>query len=163
MFHNLDAVTIKNNLLVAGNGPHAFGTMTNCNIQNNIFHGLDLTPMGTFTDNDQVNNLTTTLSSNPFFTTANGNTSSGNLEDVEDPMFTNFSVTPAHNFSYNLTLLPGSPAIGSGFGGIDMGVFGGPNPFDVHGTSLPLIQNVIAPMTSPQGTNMNVRIQAKGN
>jgi hypothetical protein len=136
--------------------------MTNCTIQNNIFYGMSLgAGAGVFSNNVQRNNLSTP-SGNPFFSTTDGNTSSGNLE-ATDPLFASFVDTPTFNFGYNLTLQSGSPAIGSGFGGVDMGVFGGASPYDVYGTSLPTIQNVIAPHSSAQGANMSVRIQAKGN
>lgn len=161
VLNNLNGAIVRNNLFIANPASLAFGNLTQCNIQNNIFYGMHLTPAGTFTDNDQVNNLLF-FTSSPFFSTTDGNTSSGNIRD-QDPMFTNFSYLPTFSFSFDLTLQTGSPAIGSGLGGIDMGVFGGPNPFDMHGTSLPIVQNIIAPLTVPQGNTMNVRIQAKGN
>lgn len=52
---------------------------------------------------------------------------------------------------------------GAGEGAIDMRAFGGPTPSDLFGTSLPVVQAVIAPATVTQGTDMDVRVKGKGN
>jgi hypothetical protein len=68
-----------------------------------------------------------------------------------------------YSINNDLTLQTGSPAIGTGVGGTDMGVFGGLNPYDIHGTSLPTVKAITVPNTVPQGSNMNVGVEAKGN
>jgi hypothetical protein len=160
----LNAATIENNIFIgsaSGGTLVAFNTVTNSDIKNNIFFGIRPTGTGTFTGNIQQYNLSYAASDNTFPTT-NGNTSVSNLEG-QNPLFVNLPHGTSFNFTYNPALQTGSPAIGSGVGGIDMGVFGGPTPYDVYGTSLPIVQSIIAPGTATQGSNMTVRVQAKGN
>lgn len=154
----LNAAVIENNVFV-GSGS-AFNTVANCDIKNNIFYGV--TPAGSSnTNNDQRNNLSYNTSDN-LFPSANGNTSTNNITG-QNPLFVNLPFAAPFTFSYDVHLQAGSPAIGTGLGGTDMGLFGGTNPYDVYGTSLPTVQSIVAPNTVTQGTNMNVRIQATGN
>jgi hypothetical protein len=154
----LNAALIENNVFL-GTGPMC-NVATNCSIRNNIFFGVS--PSGaTMSDNDQQNNLSYSAADNTF-RTGNGNTSTNNIVN-QNPMFVNFVNGSSFDFTFDLSLQPGSPAIGAGVGGTDMGIFGGLNPFDIYGTPLPIVKSISAPNTVPQGTNLNVRIQAKGN
>lgn len=161
----LNAATIENNIFIGASGSSiaAFNTVTNSDIKNNIFYGVR--PLGTvtFTDNVLQNNLSFGASDNTY-STSNGNTSINNVEN-SDPQFESlpFGTGTFYNFSFDPRLKVGSPAIGTGINGIDMGIFGGPTPYDIYGTSLPLVQSIEAPASHTQGTNMNVRVQAKGN
>ncbi|MEX2234450.1 MAG: hypothetical protein WD824_19950 [Cyclobacteriaceae bacterium] len=160
----LNAATIENNVFIgftSGGSASVFNNVTNCNIKNNIFYASTPAGSGTFSGNDLQNNLSYSTS-NDIFSTVNGNISSNNVEG-QNPLFTDLPFGTTFSFSYNLILQAGSLAIGSGLDGIDMGVFGGANPYDVYGTSLPIVQTITAPNTVTQGTNMNVRIEAKGN
>ena len=163
----LNAATIENNVFIgsaSGGTLLAFSTVTNCDIKNNIFYGMRPTGTTNYTDNVQQYNLSFGASDNTF-STINGNTSVNNLEG-QDPLFVNLPFGTSFSFTYDpaLQVAPTpSPAIGSGLGGIDMGIFGGSTPYDIYGTSLPIVQTIIAPGTVSQGTNMDVRIKAKGN
>lgn len=155
----LNAATIENNLFVGS--ASAFNAVANCSIKNNIFFGLTPADNGTLVGNDQQHNISYNTSNNNF-PTSNGSTSTNNIAN-QNPAFTNFSIGPTFNFNHDISLQIGSPAIGSGLGGTDMGVFGGLNPFDVYGTPLPIVTSIAAPNTVPQGSNLNVQIKAKGN
>lgn len=167
--HRLNGAVIENNIFIgsaSGGTLAAFEDVTNSNIKNNIFYGIRPYGMhnGTtslYSGNTAQNNLSFGASDN-VFPTIDGNTSANNIE-AQDPVFSNLPFGTAYSFSYDATLQAGSPAIGTGFGGTDMGIFGGLSPFDVYGTSLPIVQTIIAPASVTQGTNMDVRVNAKGN
>lgn len=168
--NNLNNATIENNVFVGITGfpaYDAFNIVQNSNIKNNIFFGVQ--PRGTntanFISNTQQFNLTYGATNNDFVSGINGNTASNNVIG-SDPMFINLPLASAGNYytlSYDAQLNELSPAKGVGEGGIDIGAFGGPTPFDLFGTSLPVVQTVIAPATVPQGTDMSVRVKGKGN
>jgi len=161
---NLNGATVENNVLIGyglTGGALAFDNVSNCNIQNNIFFAVSPAGTATFSNNDFNNNLSFGSSSEAF-SVDNGNTSTANITG-QDPLFINLPAGTSYSFNYDPSLQTGSPARGAGVDGVDMGLFGGLNPFDVYGTSLPLVQKIITPNTNPQGTNMNVRVQAKGN
>ncbi|MEX1238727.1 MAG: hypothetical protein WEB30_03390 [Cyclobacteriaceae bacterium] len=160
----LNGGTVENNVFIAYASPGtatAFQDVTLSNIQNNIFLGVAPVGLGTFSNNVQQNNLSFSTS-NDVFSTLNGNTSVNNKEGLS-PLFANVLLGTSFSFSYDLTLQAGSPAIGAGVGGTDMGVFGGLNPYDIYGTSLPIVRTITAPNTVSQGSNMDVRVEAKGN
>jgi hypothetical protein len=162
--HSLNAGLIENNIFVGsavGGALPSFNAVTNCDIRNNIFLGTRPQGIGTFTGNTQQNNLSFGASDNTF-STINGNTSISNIQG-SDPLFVNLPYGATHFFTYNAAFQTGSPAIGSGVSGINMGIYGGTHPFDNFGTSLPIVQAITPPGTVYQGTNMNVRVQAKGN
>jgi hypothetical protein len=170
--NNLNGAIVEHNLFVGlAIAPqyNAFNVTNGCTIRNNIFFGMQ--PGGennpaNFTNNDQRYNLSYGGTISAFVNSgSNGNTATNNIVD-DNPDFVNFPTAPnpaAYNFSNDATLQGGSPAIGTGEGGVDIGPHGGATPFDPFGTSIPVVQNVIAPTTVTQGTNMNVRVQAKGN
>lgn len=161
--NTINAALIENNIFIdwsSGGSLAAFGSVTNSDIRNNIFYGVRPTGTGTYTGNTQQNNLSFGASDNTFSTT--GNSSISNIQN-SDPLFVNLPYNSVYLFTYSAALQVGSPAIGSGVGGINMGVFGGTHPFDIYGTSLPIVQAITPPGTVYQGSNMNVRVQAKGN
>jgi len=66
------------------------------------------------------------------------------------------------NYGYELILKSNSPAIGTGYGGIDCGIFGGATPYAIFGiTGIPTVDEVITPGTV--SGNMNVTVKAKSN
>jgi hypothetical protein len=135
-----------------------------CSIRNNIFYGVQ--PNGpNLVNNNQQFNLSFGATDNTFVDGVDGNTASNNIVN-QDPLFVNLPIAlsaSSYSNSYDAHLKTGSPAKGTGMGGIDMGVFGGTTPFDRFGTSLPIVQTIVAPSSVVQGTNVNVRVQAKGN
>ncbi len=84
----------------------------------------------------------------------------GNIENIdmtivfEDPS----------NFNTGLHLLPGSPAIGAGFGGTDMGIYGGDTPFIDGGyPGLPAVFQIEAQVITIPQNGLEVNFQAKSN
>ena len=161
----LNNAIIENNVFignVSGATVPAFRDVTNSDIRSNIFYAVRTNiTVGTFTGNVQQFNLSFDASDNTFLTT-NGNTSVSNIIG-QNPLFVNHPVGTAHSFTYDTHLQATSPAKGTGQGGIDMGIYGGATPFDPFGTSLPIVQTIIAPGSVVQGTNMNVQVKGKGN
>lgn len=95
------------------------------------------------------------LSQNPNFPTGNNNQSNVDMYSV----FLNQNGSIDKDF----ILKPGSPAIGSGFGGTDMGVFGGNTPYKLAlQPAVPAITNIIAP-ASNDGNTIQVTFSAKSN
>jgi hypothetical protein len=58
----------------------------------------------------------------------------------------------------------GSPAIGAGFGGVDCGLFGGPEPYVLSGIPpIPTIYSLTAPAVGEKNTGLPVQIKIKSN
>jgi hypothetical protein len=93
-----------------------------------------------------------------------GNLGSGNIVDA-NPVFTNFPLQGgALSYSHDFTLLPGSPAIGAGTDGTDIGILGGMLPFDVGANPyFPQMMEVSLPSGSsvPAGGTLNVHFKAR--
>ncbi len=161
----LNGAIIENNILIgnaSGGSVPAFRDVTNCNIKNNIFYGVRTNvTVATFTGNVQQHNISYDGSDNTF-STINGNTSANNIIG-QNPLFINLPYSTSYNFSYDAHLQPASPAKATGLGGIDMGIYSGPTPFDPLGTSLPIVQTITTSGTVIQGTDMSVQVKAKGN
>jgi hypothetical protein len=161
----LNGAIIENNIIIgnaSGGSVPVFRDVTNCNIKNNIFYGVRTNvTSATFTGNVQQHNISYDGSDNTF-STINGNTSFNNIIG-QNPLFTNFPYSTSYNFSYDAHLQSTSPAKSNGLGGIDMGIYSGPTPFDPFGTSLPIVQSITTSGTVIQGTNMSVQVKAKGN
>ena len=168
-FFRVNNTIIENNVFIGLTGSPALNVFRDgqsCSIKNNIFFGVQPRAFDApnFLNNTQDFNLSFGATDNTY-STANGNTSSNNIVG-SDPLFVSQpTVTggPVHSFSYDAHLQATSPAKGTGLGGIDMGIYGGATPFDPFGTSLPIVQTITPPGTVYQGSNMNVRVQAKGN
>ncbi|MBF9219604.1 hypothetical protein [Hymenobacter ruricola] len=59
-------------------------------------------------------------------------------------------------------LKPGSPAIGAGLGGVDIGMFGGADPYVLSGLpAIPAIWSFSAPSSGSGASGLNVNIKAK--
>ncbi len=163
VFYSLNAATIENNLFIgptSGSTRRIIGSITNCSIKNNIFYGVNTTPRSTFTGNDIDYNLTFDGASNSF---AAGNTIGPNNKINQDPMFVNVPYTTIWSINYDVSLMPGSPAIGGGEDGTDIGLTGGGVPFDPTATSLPIIQSLSAPSMISQGSLLPVKVKGRGN
>lgn len=105
-----------------------------------------------------LNNLCRVAGSWP--PTGLNNSGSGNLS-LADPLFTNFTNGAFYTNTQDYTLLPGSPAIGTGTAGSDIGVHGGGSGFSRFGEVLhtPIVRSVNIQNTSvaPNGT-LNVDV-----
>ena len=159
-----NGASIENNLFLGdGNSVNkAFENFDGNSVKNNIFLGLRPHATGSFSANTFENNITYTTGADAF-SLASGNTSTDNIEG-QNPLLTNTGSRFSINYStFDPTLGVGSPALGTGFGGTDMGVFGGSDPIDITGTPLPLVQSIIAPTTISQGSDLPINIKGSGN
>ncbi len=162
-----NGTSIENNLFIGISNPSvfAFENFDGNSVKNNIFHGLRPAANGTFTNNTFENNLSfaTGNAGSDSFSTLNGNVSTNNIA-AQNPLFINVPISLAIDFStFDPNLDTGSPAIGTGEGGTDMGVFGGTSPMDIEGTLIPTIQSLTFPTIVVQGDDLPVQIKVKGN
>lgn len=160
-----DAI-IKNNLFL-GNGStndFAFNDVQTSTISNNIFLGRQPITDATAGDvaNCTFNNNLTFGTVNDSIPVGNGNTSNGNLINM-DPLLVNVPIVDSWDFTYDPSPDTGSPAIGTGNDGNDIGVTGGTIPYSVTGSPLPVIQVLRLPEIIQEGTNTNADIEAEGN
>jgi hypothetical protein len=151
---NIDAASnnnvVENNLFTSAYGGVI---IKNAIIRNNIDianSSADLTG-STVTNNLGVNAAV--------FGTLNGNITGTSAAIFEDP--TNVSASFSDDTRWKLKA--GSPAIGSGFGGIDMGIYGGPFPYIPSGIpSIPSIYKLAVPSTVTSNS-MSITISTKNN
>ncbi|MCB9188682.1 MAG: hypothetical protein H6599_05300 [Flavobacteriales bacterium] len=116
-----------------------------------------------FSNNITYNNLDDTLlgSGNP------GSTGGANQIGV-DPEFVNYPIAGASfDYVYDFHLQPGSPGIGAGSDGTDIGIYGGVAPFtdaaDVGANpAIPQMLEITTPLgsTVSKGTNLNVTFKS---
>ncbi|MFI5164264.1 MAG: hypothetical protein ACHQHP_03345 [Bacteroidia bacterium] len=156
---NLSSLLITNNIFLGTSPATCFTTLSNALITNNIFLGV--APNGTnVTTNTFDNNITYQTISNtlPFGT----NVGSGNFSG-QDPQFMNVPAN-AFSYSYDFTLMAGSPGKNAGTDGTDIGAYGGPSPFvDLTGSpAIPQVKSltILNPMI-PVGDSLHVVIKAK--
>lgn len=134
-------VTFENNTCING-----YVQLYNAQINNNIFYNTSFTPYNSVYFNN--------IGSSTQFGTANGN-----QQNVT--MVNNVFVASGTTDSQYM-LKAGSPAIGAGFGGVDCGAFGGPNPYRLAGIpNVPTIYKLTVPPTGT--TNINVTISTRSN
>ena len=142
----------------------AFYQLVNCVVRNNIFYGRNLTSEAGFTNVLFENNLSfgaTTMDLPP--ATGTNLRGSGNLVN-QDPMFVNLpSGTSTFDFTMDANLGVGSPAIGAGQDGTDLGIYGGSSPYKDTGSVLPVVKQFIMPSNVQQGTNTNADVIITGN
>ncbi len=169
---------------IAGGVSEQSGPVSSLNISNNIFNScnISLNPdftTGTFENNTCVNGglnvynfqVDNNIFYNTGFTPNNcvyfnniGNstqfgTANGNQQNVT--MVNNVFVA-AGTTDGQFVLKGGSPAIGAGYGGVDCGASGGPNPYKLAGIpNVPTIYKLTVPPTGT--TNINVTISTKSN
>ena len=156
---------IENNLFVGfpSTVRGAFEGLTGSSVRNNIFYGSSpnyLVSSCTFENNISYNtgNATTDM-----FSTTSGNISIGNMESL-NPQLVNVGFASSHDLAtLDPSLIIGSPAIAAGIGGTDMGVTGGGTPFNFIGSPLPLVQEINAPFTISQGSDLPINIKGSGN
>jgi hypothetical protein len=159
--------TIVENNLFYGNANgffYAFENFSGNSVKNNMFMGLRPHGIGSFSSNTFENNISFDNGGNDIFSTSSGNLSINNIES-QNPLFTNANTQGAFmDFStFDATLQAGSPAIGTGEGGTDMGIFGGASPMNFEGTLIPTIQTITVPTMVVKGDSLAVQIKAKGN
>jgi hypothetical protein len=134
------------------NGPN----VTNAQIINNIFynsHPSNYTSGCVFQNNITYSSST----SYPLLDTVEHNINNVN------PLFVNVPITGGFSISHNFHLQNGSPAIGTGLGGTDMGFYGGGNAVTFKGEviGLPVVRQMYIQNTNvPQNGNVNVKVRS---
>ncbi|MCB0754370.1 MAG: hypothetical protein H6601_12355 [Flavobacteriales bacterium] len=128
---------VRNNIFLRDNGNMiwAFLDAANASIANNIIahvQGVGSASYCSYTNNLAFDNTNT---GNNF--PSGGTNTSVNNQDGVDPLFVNYTsgqyITNAWNFDFHLQ--PGSPAIGAGLNGEDLGIYGGNYPWPDGGAS----------------------------
>lgn len=104
-------------------------------------------------------NITHNISVNGIFPSGNGNIQAAANIIIEDAPNTSLSFSEDSRFK----LKASSPAIGAGFGGVDMGAFGGPFPYILSGIpAIPTIYSLAVPSTVTSNS-MSITISTKNN
>lgn len=157
---NISNTTVKNNVFfnhssgafLNSNGVYA----TNVTIINNIFYN---THPSAYTVNCVFQNNITYLYNGTY---PDLDTAQGNINNV-NPLFVNVPNTVAFGIGYNYNLQAGSPAIGAGIGGTDMGFYGGSTPTSLRGEvhGVPVVRQMNIMNTNvPQNGNVNVKVRS---
>jgi len=162
-------IVVANNFLFHSNyiyGAFAIISPTNSSLEvsNSIFFG--------------GINVSNALVQNNFFNTDNSFTASASL--VRNNIHTN-GYLPVGNGNINSSSLslrfvdtgstdgrwklkPTSPGLGAGFGGVDVGIFGGPEPYVLSGIPpIPTIYSLTAPTVGEKNTGLPIQIKVKSN
>ncbi|HEX8329621.1 MAG TPA: hypothetical protein VF629_18940 [Hymenobacter sp.] len=145
----LGSILISNNVIggVSGSGNQAQIEVDNAVIKNNVM----TTATSTFTPRN--NAYSYNISAGTQFGTANGNRQ--NLAPAT--LFVGGTASPDGAFQ----LRPGSPAIGTGESGADLGAFGGPAPYRLAG--IPNVPTIYQYNQSVSGNTLNATISTKSN
>lgn len=161
-FNNQDYngnVVFRNNLFINRTTGVFAGNMEEIVLENNIFYRCEPTGLVNSTFN---NNLSYLCNANdlPYGT----NVGSGNLVNV-DPDLANYPALGgvAHSWGYDYSLQAGSPAIGTGTNGSDIGINSGNSPVAnlYKYAKIPAVTSLDIPVSSvPVGGTLQINIQA---
>lgn len=172
-----DNLIIQHNIFVGRKGStRAFISMIDAIIANNIFYGNtpSTTAAGNSTSTSFQRNIFT---SNLSYETGNdqlppsgggvGNSGDDNIIGVT-PSFVSVPISTTFSFDHNFTLQPGSAAINAASDGTDIGVSGGPYAWTnsnliLNTTGLPTIQIFNSTSVISPGSDLSIRVKAKGN
>lgn len=106
------------------------------------------------------NNLTYGCTNDALIDPVNPGSSGGGNVVGQDPLFVNYPIGGgAFSYAHDYNLQVGSPAIGTGTAGTDVGIHGGVSPMQIGlNPSIPQMQTITTPLgtTVSQGTNLNV-------
>jgi hypothetical protein len=137
----------ENNVIHSYSTHGSSSQVQNSIVRNNIYEN----GYSNYTNCTVTNNMTNTN----FLPTGNGN--------INNAVMANVFVAPISNADSAYVLKAGSPAIGTGFGGVDMGAFGGPLPYRLGlQPRIPAITNITAPSV-PTTNTINVNFSTKSN
>ncbi len=166
---------LHNNFIGAKGSHYAFySKLINAAVSYNIFYGRtpSLAAAGTtsanFKDNVFTGNISYETGADALPPTGGGtNTGLGNDPGVS-PLFTNVAILNTWESTRDFTLLEGSPAIGNGSSGTDIGITGGVYPFQttnyIYRTApRPTIQSFNTDAVINPGDNLNISITIKAN
>jgi len=136
------SLEISNNIFVGGIN------VANAVVQNNFFN-----TDNSFTASASVvrNNIHT----NGYLPAGNGNINSS-------PLGLRFVGSGSTDGRWKLS--PTSPGLSAGFGGVDVGIFGGPEPYVLSGIPpIPTIYSLTAPAVGEKNTGLPIQIKVKSN
>ncbi len=135
-------------LEVSNNTSNSHFNVTNALVQNNIFYA------------GGVLSATTSVIRNNIHHTNGLPTDNGNINNVLPT--TIFIGTGTTDGQWKLKT--GSPALGTGFDGTDMGMYGGDEPYILSGIPpIPTIYGLTAPAAAEKNTGLPVQIKVKSN
>lgn len=173
---NNNGLIIRNNIFgsVKNSGWQEVVIQANCTaiVENNVFRYYNYFFNSIVRNNIFLYNVTNAIQNN------SGNSYLNNILVGNQPGLgsTNIIAVPeasicegyptqgSRSFDDRYMLKTGSPAIGAGIGGIDCGVFSGPNPYKLSGIPfVPLIYQVNAPTTGNAATGINVNVKIRAN
>jgi hypothetical protein len=168
--------TILNNNFIgaSGTGYAFYLKMKNGIVNNNIFYGStpSIAAAGTTSSEFEFNSF----SNNLVYSTGDdtmpprgglGNNGTGNI--IASPTFVNVPLLGTWSSSYDFTLQAGSPALGAGSDGTDIGISGGASyawpdaNFVLKTSAVPVIQILNTSTVINPGDDLPVRIKAKSN
>jgi hypothetical protein len=138
----------------------AFSQLVNSVVTNNIFYGRNpinnagSTTSVTFNNNFIFGNGTNTIPSITGYTVSNNQT--------VDPQFEEMPVG-VYDFTKDVTIQTGSPALTAGEGGGEVGVYGGSTPYKNTGVSIPVVKTLTLPTAIKENTNTSATISVNGN
>ena len=127
-------------------------------VNNSIFYNVMTFWGSTFTGNSLNNNIFRLSTALPA-----GNSGSGNLFTT-DPLFVNVPFSEYSTSAHDYDLQGGSPGIGAGNDGTDIGIHGGTSNFNETGEPLnvPIMTNMVINNTSVEpGGTLNVQVKAR--
>ncbi|MBK9255784.1 MAG: hypothetical protein IPM42_09880 [Saprospiraceae bacterium] len=159
---NLNHQIFVKNCLFLNRTNNLFFSINGIVVENCIFYKSE--PTGTITNSIFNNNLTYLCNNNTLPPAGSGNSGSGNIENT-NPLFINYPPLGADfAWTHDYGLLAGSPAIGAGTGGTNIGLTGGTYPLNqLKGNSpLPVVTSLSLPNSSvPLNGTLQGNIQAK--
>ena len=172
------SITILNNNFVGATGSETafLSKLKYVMVANNIFYGStpSIAVAGSFSTEFRFN----TFSHNLVYATGDdtmpptggvaGTENNGLNNIIANPNFVNGAVSNTWSAAYDFTLQAGSPAIGTGSDGLDIGIYGGTYPFPdtnfvLKTTDAPVIQILNTSGVINPGDNLPVRVKAKSN
>jgi hypothetical protein len=124
-------VTFNNNTVFTNGSFNNNNTIDNATISNNIFYGVQQAPLNDAGYPSNVTNNLWVQTSNATYVGNNGNIFNADLNNV---------VVNTSSPDAKWKLAAASPAIGTGAGGVDIGAYGGANPYVV--SMLPAIPTI---------------------
>ncbi|MCX6277952.1 MAG: hypothetical protein NT004_07630 [Bacteroidetes bacterium] len=155
--YSLSTVFVRNNIFINRANNPVFNSVTNMVIENNIFYGAFPTVGSGCAFTKNIGYLCPDMP-------GAGNIGAGNMNNT-NPQFVNFPLLGgAFSWSYNFHLQAGSPGIGAGTDGTDIGIYGGMLPFEVGANPhFPQMMTLTLPAGSsvPAGGTLNVHFTAK--
>lgn len=159
---------IANNLFVSngGSGAFAFEAVNNSVIKNNIFYGVQPFAVGGINNkNSFIHNMSFGANNNSFPVGTSGNIGDSTFVNTDPKLVNVPSGQTQWNFAYDPhpSTATGSPATGAGDDNSDIGITGGPVPFNFSGSRLPVIQSVDLQSVIIRGGTLTPTIKATGN